>query len=138
MVGFKASGIRPARLMTHWFSPRELATKMGIWNISHSLGPASLSYFAVIWSDIAGDLLLRAGGIASRLRWLAFWLRDTPESLGLPPIEGTADLQHEAEPPSSFSPAVGVCESTYLVALDCQLFCLLGSLRSDRIGGRRF
>src|SRR3954467_1753154 len=28
------------RLMTHWFAPRELATKMSIWNTSHSIGGA--------------------------------------------------------------------------------------------------
>ena len=28
------------RLMTHWFPPREFATKMAIWNSSHSLGAA--------------------------------------------------------------------------------------------------
>ena len=28
------------RLMTHWFSPREFATKMAMWNSSHSIGAA--------------------------------------------------------------------------------------------------
>jgi sugar phosphate permease len=27
-----------ARLMTHWFSPKQLATKMALWNSSHSIG----------------------------------------------------------------------------------------------------
>src|SRR5215510_12761184 len=27
-----------ARLLTHWFSPRQLATKMSIWNTSHCIG----------------------------------------------------------------------------------------------------
>jgi OPA family glycerol-3-phosphate transporter-like MFS transporter/OPA family sugar phosphate sensor protein UhpC-like MFS transporter len=36
---FQGIGFPPcARLMTHWFSPRELATKMSIWNTSHSIG----------------------------------------------------------------------------------------------------
>ena len=36
---FQGIGFPPcARLMTHWFSPREFATKMAIWNSSHSLG----------------------------------------------------------------------------------------------------
>ena len=29
-----------ARLMTHWFSPKELATNFSIWNTSHSIGAA--------------------------------------------------------------------------------------------------
>ena len=36
---FQGMGFPPcARLLTHWFSPRELATKMSIWNTSHSIG----------------------------------------------------------------------------------------------------
>src|SRR6185295_9980278 len=31
-----------ARLLTHWFSPRELATKMSVWNMSHGLGAAGV------------------------------------------------------------------------------------------------
>ena len=36
---FQGMGFPPcARLLTHWFAPKEFATKMSIWNISHSLG----------------------------------------------------------------------------------------------------
>ena len=36
---FQGIGFPPcARLLTHWFSPKELATKMSVWNMSHSLG----------------------------------------------------------------------------------------------------
>src|SRR5687768_9159959 len=31
-----------ARLMTHWFHPRELATKMSLWNTSHTIGAAAV------------------------------------------------------------------------------------------------
>ena len=81
-----------ARLMTHWFPPKELATKMAVWNISHSLG--------------AGLILVLCGylvGYGWRLCFfvpaamailcaivLFFALRDTPPSLGLPEVEGTA------------------------------------------------
>jgi OPA family glycerol-3-phosphate transporter-like MFS transporter/OPA family sugar phosphate sensor protein UhpC-like MFS transporter len=98
---FQGMGYPPcARLMTHWFSPRELATKMGIWNISHSLG---LGTVVVLCGYLVGYgwrlcFFVPAGIALAGAAWLAFWLRDTPESLGLPPIEGTADLQHEVEP----------------------------------------
>jgi sugar phosphate permease len=92
---FQGMGYPPcARLLTHWFAPKELAWKMAIWNASHTIGasitlimcgylvthdwrwcffvPAAVSIF------IAGQLLL--------------WLRDTPESVGLPEIEGTGKL----------------------------------------------
>src|SRR5688572_14634279 len=36
---FQGMGFPPcARLMTHWFPPGKLATKMALWNTSHSLG----------------------------------------------------------------------------------------------------
>ena len=40
---FQGMGYPPcARLLAHWFSPRELATKMSYWNASHSLGGAGI------------------------------------------------------------------------------------------------
>ena len=37
----QGSGFPPcARLLTHWIPPKELATKMSIWNCSHSIGAA--------------------------------------------------------------------------------------------------
>src|SRR5205814_9069396 len=36
---FQGMGFPPcARLLTHWFAPRQLASRMSIWNISHSIG----------------------------------------------------------------------------------------------------
>ncbi|MBP3693314.1 MAG: MFS transporter [Thermoguttaceae bacterium] len=36
---FQGSGFPPcARLLTHWIPPKELATKMSVWNTSHSIG----------------------------------------------------------------------------------------------------
>src|SRR5258706_3677754 len=36
---FQGMGFPPcARLLTHWFPPKQLATKMSIWNSSHSIG----------------------------------------------------------------------------------------------------
>ncbi|MCK3686297.1 MFS transporter [Maribellus sp. YY47] len=36
---FQGAGFPPcARLLTHWFEPKILATKMSTWNISHSIG----------------------------------------------------------------------------------------------------
>src|SRR5436189_6104349 len=40
---FQGMGFPPcARLLTHWFSPKELTTKMSIWNTSHGLGAAAV------------------------------------------------------------------------------------------------
>jgi OPA family glycerol-3-phosphate transporter-like MFS transporter/OPA family sugar phosphate sensor protein UhpC-like MFS transporter len=97
----QGSGFPPcARLLTHWIPPKKLATKMSIWNTSHSLG--------------AGLVVILCGYIMSTMgsgpthfgawRW-CFWipglialvgafvifgiLRDTPKSVGLEELEGT-------------------------------------------------
>lgn len=101
---FQGIGFPPcARLMTHWFAPRQLATKMQIWNSSHSIGAGLVvilcGYLAPIdWRLCffvpAGIALVGAG-------WLAIFLRDTPESLGLPPVEGTESLEDRPREPIS-------------------------------------
>ena len=92
---FQGCGFAPCNhLMVNWVPPHELATKMSIWNTSHSIG-------AFIASVICGYLT----------SWqLCFWvpatislfgilfifatLRDTPKSVGLkelPKVEGELD-----------------------------------------------
>jgi len=79
-----------ARVLSHWYSPKERGVKWGWWNTSHQVG---------------GALILVLGGfVGQHLGWRAiFWvpatialltslflwdrLRDTPESLGLPDVE---------------------------------------------------
>lgn len=89
---FQGMGFPPcARSLTHWFSPRERGIKFSIWNTSHSIGAALV-------------LILCAHLISWTGNWrMCFWvpaalalvgaaflfnrLRDTPQSLGLPPVE---------------------------------------------------
>jgi OPA family glycerol-3-phosphate transporter-like MFS transporter/OPA family sugar phosphate sensor protein UhpC-like MFS transporter len=90
---FQGMGYPPcARLTTHWFSPKELATKMSIWNTSHQIGGGLI----VI---LCGYLVAQSGwrscffvpaGIALLGAWY-LWrcLPDTPPSVGLPEVEGT-------------------------------------------------
>ncbi len=93
------------RLMTHWFPPDQLATKMSIWNTSHSIG----AWVAVVfcgyivgfgwrWCFFAPAILCTlAGGVL----WLM--LRDTPRSVGLPEIKvpgaaaGESEDRHSAD-----------------------------------------
>ena len=50
----QGSGFPPcARLLTHWIPPQELATKMSIWNTSHSIGA---SLVALLCGYIMGTL----------------------------------------------------------------------------------
>lgn len=103
---FQGMGFPPcARLMTHWFSPKELATKMSIWNTSHSFG--------------AGAVAILAGYLAAKYGWrYCFWvpgglaivaavvmairLRDTPQSVGLPELPDTHVAGSPTEDSSDF------------------------------------
>ncbi len=88
---FQGMGWPPcARLLTYWYSQSERGTYWGLWNTAHQIG---------------GGLILVLGGYLTEhwgWRWSFFvpaWiailvsvflierLRDTPESLGLPPVE---------------------------------------------------
>jgi len=99
---FQGMGFPPcARLMTHWFPPKVLATKMSIWNSSHSIGAGlvvvlcgylALRDWRLCFHVPAALAMLGAIG-------LAMALRDTPESMGLPPVEGTHDSRFTAGEP---------------------------------------
>lgn len=132
---FQGSGFPPcARLLTHWIPPQELATKMSVWNTSHSIGASLLAILCgyimgTLGSDMTGDaatveairqnlvslnpalandptaLSEKVAASASHVgawQWcfwipalfalagaagLAFFLRDTPKSVGLPELE---------------------------------------------------
>src|SRR5262249_50713487 len=91
---FQGMGYPPcARLLTHWFAPRELATKMSFWNASHSLGGGAivvLCGYLVQHFDSWRVCFFVPSLIALTLSALLLtYLRDTPESVGLPEIEGT-------------------------------------------------
>lgn len=101
---FQGCGFAPCNhLMVSWVPPKELATKMSIWNTSHSVG-------AFVVAIICGYLT----------RWqLCFWipaaiafvgiffiiatLRDTPKSVGLPELPKVkAEAELESEDPKAF------------------------------------
>jgi len=88
---FQAMGWPPcARMLCYWYSPTERGFMWGLWNASHQIGGAIILV-------LAGALITNFGwrsaflvpaliAIAFALG-LAYFLRDTPQSLGLPPIE---------------------------------------------------
>jgi OPA family glycerol-3-phosphate transporter-like MFS transporter/OPA family sugar phosphate sensor protein UhpC-like MFS transporter len=103
---FQGMGFPPcARLMTHWFTPKEFATKFSVWNTSHSIG--------------AGLILVLCGSVLAPISWRAcflvpavialvcalyLWLTlpDTPPSVGLPEVEGTQTEMSEQESGAQF------------------------------------
>jgi OPA family glycerol-3-phosphate transporter-like MFS transporter/OPA family sugar phosphate sensor protein UhpC-like MFS transporter len=91
---FQGIGFPPcARLLTHWFRPKELATKMSIWNTSHGLGLGTVvilcGYLVDRYHDWRLCFFVPAGLAVLTAVLLLIFLRDTPESVGLPPLEGT-------------------------------------------------
>jgi len=90
---FQGMGYPPcARLMTHWFSPRQLATKMSIWNISHQIGALMIvvlcGYLVARWGW-RSCFFVPAGIALVGACYLWRWLPDTPPSVGMPEVEGT-------------------------------------------------
>ncbi len=80
-----------ARLMAHWFSPKELAMKFTIWNTSHSIGAALVVVLCGYLAAYSWRLcfFVPAGLALLGSIFLLTTLRDTPPSLGLPEVEGT-------------------------------------------------
>lgn len=86
---FQGTGYPPcARILTHWVHPKQLATKMSIWNTSHSIG----AFVALVLCGYIVSLgwrwcffvpaVIAIGGVI----FIFFVLRDTPTSVGLPEI----------------------------------------------------
>lgn len=80
-----------AKMLTHWIHPRELATKMSIWNTSHSfgavmaLGLCSLLFalgFGWRWCFYVPGVL--AAGVAV---FCFLTVKDSPREAGLPELE---------------------------------------------------
>jgi OPA family glycerol-3-phosphate transporter-like MFS transporter/OPA family sugar phosphate sensor protein UhpC-like MFS transporter len=94
-----------ARLLTHWFSPKQLPSRMSIWNVSHCLG-------AIIILILCGSLVAYGWRICFFVpaaiaifcaAFLWFTLPDTPPSVGLPEVEGTQQSATESQAGEEFS-----------------------------------
>ncbi len=78
------------RSLAHWYSARERGTVFGFWNISHNIGGAAAGILAAKCTEyfgwpsafyVPGALALLCAG------YVMFRMYDTPQSVGLPPIE---------------------------------------------------
>ncbi len=79
-----------ARLLTHWYSQKERGTWWGFWNTSHSIGGAAIPILAAFCATYFGwrSAMYVPGVLCIFIGLLLInRLRDTPQSLGLPPIE---------------------------------------------------
>ncbi len=100
---FQGTGFPPcAKLIAFWIPPKELATKMSVWNTSHSIGGGLV---AKICGVIMGLGVIGAANQGVGMwRWcfwsmaalgflglvlMIFWLPGTPKEEGLPDLTGT-------------------------------------------------
>lgn len=89
---FQGMGWPPCgRTLAHWFSPKERGTWMAVWNVAHNVGAAMVPTIALVgytlfatWRGMFYFPALISIGIAL---FVIVFLRDTPQSVGLPPIE---------------------------------------------------
>lgn len=83
-----------AKLLTHWYSHSERGRWWSLWNTSHNIGgsliplivAACAEYYGWRYAMYIPGLICIAAGLFIMNR-----LRDTPQSLGLPPIEKFRD-----------------------------------------------
>ena len=98
---FSGMGWPPCgRIMSQWFSTNERSFKMSVWNTAHNVGSSSMAVLAAIgggglivafgfdaddsWREAFIIPSIAALGVAGLCWW---FIRDTPESCGLPPID---------------------------------------------------
>ena len=88
---FQSMGFPPcARLLSQWFSPGERGTTWSLWNASHQIGGAGIFILAGWLIPAYGwrsAFFVPAAAAAVVAFFLVWRLRDTPQSLGLPPVE---------------------------------------------------
>ena len=110
-----------ARNMGYWFSPKERGTTFGIWHTGHTAGAALVAVLTGYIIKHTGDwrlcFFVPAGIAVAGAVMLLIRLRDTPGSLGLPPVEiwkgeetprQLAAELHEAPPPTTNNPGTPV------------------------------
>jgi sugar phosphate permease len=88
---FQSMGWPPAaRMLTHWFSPKEIGTMWSLWASSHQIGAAAIVVIAGYIIPLYGwrSAFYIPAVIAVFFAFYAFnRLRDTPRELGFPPVE---------------------------------------------------
>ena len=102
---FQGMGFPPcARLLTHWVPPKQLATKMSVWNTSHSIGAGVVmvvcGYVVTMgwrWCFYVPSAIALLGAI---FLWIT--LRDTPRSVGLPEIATGNEEEECKQNPAEF------------------------------------
>ncbi|WP_445435868.1 glycerol-3-phosphate transporter [Candidatus Borreliella tachyglossi] len=86
-MGWPACG----RTMVHWWSTKERGITVATWNVAHNTGAAFsgiISSWALLhFNEWQAVLYVPAGLVVGIAIFVILTLRDTPQSVGLPPIE---------------------------------------------------
>ncbi|MBK5414008.1 glycerol-3-phosphate transporter [Pseudomonas sp. TH31] len=86
-MGWPPSG----RTMVHWWSQKERGRVVSVWNTAHNVGGGLVSLLAMVGMWMFGEwhsVFYVPAGVAVVVAIYAFFaMRDTPQSVGLPPIE---------------------------------------------------
>ena len=92
---FQGCGAPPcARWLSHWYSQNERGKWWSLWNTSHNLGGFLIPYIVGMCAQYLGwRYAMYIPGVLCIITGLFLLerLRDTPQSLGLPPIEEFRD-----------------------------------------------
>lgn len=102
---FQGMGFPPcARVLSHWVGERERGVIWSLWNSSHQVGAALIFVMA---GALVSHYGWRAGFVIPAIiaglvsLFLAVRLRDTPASLGLPPVEEYLASRTDSTRPSA-------------------------------------
>lgn len=92
-----------AKMLTHWFSPKELGTHWAIWSTSQQMGAALvgtlIAHYFLKWGGWRYAFFI-PGVISLVVAGLVYWgVRDAPEQVGLPSPEEVqaAQTKHAVE-----------------------------------------
>jgi OPA family sugar phosphate sensor protein UhpC-like MFS transporter len=83
-----------AKLLTHWYSQKERGRWWSLWNTSHNIGGSLIPLLVAACAEYFGwRYAMYIPGVFCVIAGLFIMnrLRDTPQSLGLPPIEKFRD-----------------------------------------------
>jgi len=103
-----------AKSMAYWFSPKERNSTFGVWHTSHMIGGALiqvLTGYLVVWFGWRSCYYVPAAIAMLGAAIILLFLRDTPESLGLPPVE----LYKREETPRELAQEVKIDEPYWRV-----------------------
>ena len=106
---FQGTGFPPcAKLIAFWVPPKELATKMSVWNTSHSIGGGLVAKVCGVIMGLGVSGAANQGvGMWKWCFWsmaalgflglllMLVWLPGTPQDEGLPDLPGTEEVKGE-------------------------------------------